>query len=214
MSMDDISLSEAFGQFYLQEGLNVRVPHIFCDCDGVLADFHKTFGELYGLKGDSEVNNFLNAPDGWKRVEETHPDIFAKCAVLPDAHFLINSLVKLRDHGHIRLSILTALPNEWLTGPRLKYGVSASEDKKRWIARNFSGLSTKDVITCARKDKPAYGVADKLAHGIPPVLIDDYKKNTVEWIAQTRGYAIQHKDARSTLAQLGVHLKGLAIENG
>ncbi len=205
-----ITLSEA--NTLLTENVT-NVPKVFLDCDGVLADFHTTFMELFGLKAHHEVNEYLAVPGAWETVGQEHPDLFNKLAVLPDAPQLVNTLVRLRDNGVIRLNMLTALPGDWLTGPGRKYGVNAANDKRHWVTRNFRGIPAADIIVCARKDKPAYGIADKLISNQKPVLIDDFKRNTVEWIAQTRGYAIQHTSARSSLTQLGVFLKGLEIDN-
>jgi len=204
-------MSVTLSQAALLTEANTRLPKIWCDVDGVLADFHGTFREIYNLNSDNQVNVFLEKPNAWDVVAKKTPNIFALCTPLPDAKRLMTALVNLRDHGHIRLGILTALPWPWLKGDHIQTGKNASRDKKEWIVKNFNGLTTADVVTCARSEKPDYGIADNVMTGLKSVLIDDYKKNVVEWIAQTRGYAIQHKTAESTLSQLTVHLKGLAI---
>ncbi len=203
-----ISISTAL---QLNEQDTAAIPKVWCDMDGVVADFHATFQEAYELSSENQVNLYLEKPNAWHIVAEKTPDIFAKARPLPDAEVLVSGLKHLRDSGHIRLNFLTALPGPWMIGSYARYGEAASRHKKEWIVRHFSGFKPSDVVTCERREKPSFGVADKLLTDTPQILLDDYKKNTVEWIAQTRGFAIQHKSAASTLSQLGVYLKGLAI---
>jgi len=203
-----ISLLEATDQLKVAPTILTTVPTVFCDCDGVLADFYGSCKKILNKTNDSDVENVLNRAGGWDGVREKHPNLFGQLDVLPDAQELVDALVSLRNHQLIRLMVLTALPDSWLESDIKE---SAIQDKKIWVNKHFPAIAENDVIVCYRRDKAVYGMADKIINHAKPILIDDYNKNVTEWVARTRGYAIQHTDAKSSIAQLKIYLTGLRI---
>ena len=205
----NISLSEAELSLQLNETNIVNtIPTVFCDCDGVLADFNGMCRTMFNKRTNEEVEDYLNNPATWPELARTHQKLFRMLQPLEDARDLVDELVSLRNNQLIRLKVLTALPNSWMDSDIKE---SAIADKKQWVNKNFPAIEESDVIVCRRSEKAAYGMADKLVNRVAPILIDDYSKNLTEWVAHTRGYAIEHTNAKSSLNQLKIHIKGSLI---
>jgi len=171
-----------------------RVRNVYCDMDGVLADFIGGFGRAYRLSGAAAVEKFLSVPHAWDEVNEKHPDIFAQLEPLPDAATLMRTLKQLERDKRINLFILTAVPTEMLHS-------RAILDKKDWMYRHFQ-IDPRKVFVGTRKDKSTYALIDKMEGRPPSVLIDDFKKNIQEWETRGSGKGIQHFTTARTLPQL------------
>lgn len=195
-----LSLSDLSRGLALNEGFDDSspIPHVFCDMDEVLCDFYGTCMKIYGVTTPKEVGKKLDEPNAWDNPELFR--VFSQLAPLPDAKTLMSELVKLRDAKKIRLSILTAIPAPWTRVQRQALGTQARADKKNWIARYFPAV--KNVITCHRQEKAYYGLADHVATGIQPILIDDNKSNCQEWGTIAHGIAIMHTSAATSIREL------------
>ena len=201
-----VTLSQLSRKLSLLEQANTGAPHVFVDCDEVLADFLGTVVSKFNLKDEHAVKKFLAPPNGWDAVTKALPNIFELLKPMPDAHVLVAGLTKLRDQGDIKLSVLTALPKPWMTPGQKHLGDAARNHKKQWITKYFPSIGASSVITCQRSDKAFFGLAELVATGIPPILIDDNKSNIKDWKASTRSFAILHTSAADSLKQLHAYL--------
>ena len=149
-------------------------PQIYCDMDGVLADFHKYTMSLVG-------DNFNNKD--WPDMPQ---DIFLRLPPMPDAHTLWNFI---KPYEPI---ILTAKPKDEFRMP------SASADKMKWMQQQF-GHPQDRVNVVFRNEKQLFAIdrQDKR----PNLLIDDHRKNILEFNS-AGGIGVLHTSANSTIRQL------------
>ncbi len=124
---------------------------IFCDLDGVLADFEQGVKNKFKKSSDQ-----LNPPLMWGVINKSK-SFFETLPWMPRGKELWNSI---KDHNPI---ILTGVPKGSKTG---------AEQKRKWCADNL-GQHIK-VITCATKDKPNYCLQKS-------ILIDDRTDNLNAW---------------------------------
>lgn len=187
----------------LVEAFAAEMPHVFCDMDGVVADF---YGGLYAQLGirRSEVEEFLTRENGWSVIEEDAPHLFRDLPELPDARKLMQGLVELRDNGQIQLSMLTAIPNEWYANLGMKR--SSTLDKIAWVRRHFPAVPADHVLVVRRDQKERYARAQRAAGRPPAILIDDFRKNIREWEAAS-GWGILHTSASTSLRTLIDYLR-------
>lgn len=132
--------------------LNSNNPIIFCDLDGVLADFDKGVEKICNNKP-----NNLNASNMWAKINIT-TGFFENLEWMPDAKQLWE---KIKQYKPI---ILTGVPNE---------NKKIEEQKKRWCEREL-GADIR-VITCKTEDKPKYCISGS-------ILIDDRTIIQNAWI--------------------------------
>lgn len=167
---------------------------IFCDLDGVLADFksemsNKVFKDTKDeLGGDGEYSDVRFASDPkfrshmWKAVslyQKKHgPVVWRDLELLPDAHELWNFLKK---HN---AQILTATGDD-------KY--QAAQQKREWVTKHFGSAVRISVVKAA----PLKMQFAKPNH----ILIDDQLRALDPWIA-AGGIGIHHTSAAKTIAEL------------
>ncbi len=145
---------------------------IYCDLDGVLADFNGAFKELTGHDPDDVSKKEL-----WTTVLDT-PNYWLNLHLMPDAEKLIRFLNK---HP---FTILTGIP---------KLGHSkATSEKRQWVTK-YLGADV-PVICCYSADK-------KHLCQTNDILIDDFERNIQEW-QSVGGTAIHHISVTDTLNQL------------
>lgn len=145
---------------------------IYCDLDGVLADFSKSFLNLTG-KLPSEVER----PELWKIIEET-PSYWLNLEKMPDAAQLMRYL------NHFHYQILTGLPAQGYQ--------KAKAEKKKWVATHIH--PNIKIICCLSKNKGRYCQRGD-------ILIDDYPANIHRW-KKAGGIGILHTTAKDTIRQL------------
>jgi 5'(3')-deoxyribonucleotidase len=191
----DILFPSLLGESPFPDG---KIPHVFCDVDGVLANFYEGMQRDFGV-APAQVNNFLVNKNGWAIIAKKKPHLFATLPLLPDAKGLIAGLVKLRDKKQIKLSILTAIPDEWYRDPVMRK--VSTQDKINWITRFFQNVPAKNVLVVRREDKQKYAKAQRAIGSPAPVLIDDFPKNIREW-EMAGGLGIHHTSSMSSLHQL------------
>jgi len=151
-------------------------PHIFLDCDGVLADFDVYAEPLFGMPSRLAEEK-LGSDEFWRILRE-HPDFYFRLPMMPDAHELIAAV------AHLKPTILTGCPN----------GGWAEPQKRAWAAKHLPGLH---VITCKARDK-------RLHMKPSDVLIDDTLKYRHLW-EEAGGLFIHHTSAAASIAALREH---------
>jgi hypothetical protein len=150
-NIDDgtIHLREVLSQ-RLEEGFNNKYV-IFCDLDGVLADFEQ------GVKNKFHKNiDEINIGMMWGVINKSHT-FFETLPWMPKGRELWD---RIQQYNPI---ILTGVPRNSITG---------AEQKIRWCHREL-GPHIK-VITCASKDKHKFCIANS-------ILIDDRTDNLNSW---------------------------------
>ncbi len=145
---------------------------IYCDLDGVLADFNQTFKDLTG-----KYPNEVSRHDLWK-VVSTIPNYWAILNVMPD--------------GKELMSFLSKYPYQILTGLPMNGYNKAEIEKCQWVRKNVS--RDIKIICCLSRDKSLYCKAGD-------ILIDDYAPNIHRW-EKAGGIGILHQNAADTIAKL------------
>ena len=184
--------------FPLLETPTTSVPHVFCDMDGVVANFYGGMQREFGVPQE-RVNDFLVNKNGWAIITKENPHLFATLPILFGARELISGLTALRDGGRIQLSMLTAIPTEWYVDPVMRK--ISTQDKIQWITRHFQKIPAKNVLVVRREDKQHYAKAQRAIGHPAPILIDDFLKNIREW-EMAGGVGIHHTSAHDSLQQL------------
>lgn len=157
------------------------MPHLFLDCDGVLADFDKLAREIFG-ECPTEWEAKHGSGPFWKTIKnyrhpKTNHGFFRSLDLMPDAQRLWDGV------KHVKPSILTGCP----------FGKWAEPQKEDWKDEKF-GRRVR-MITCMARDK--------IKHIEKPgdVLVDDKTKFQPIWEAGG-GIFVHHRSAEETLAQL------------
>ena len=97
-------------------------PHLFLDCDGVLADFDLGAKLLLGASPrDFEARH--GRGEFWRRLARA-PNFYGDLEEMPDAQELFSAV------RHLNPTILTGLP----------LGKWAAPQKERWAAAHFPGV--------------------------------------------------------------------------
>jgi hypothetical protein len=152
-----------------------RKPHIFLDCDGVLANFDTYTIPLFAMDlPPREVEAQIGSEEFWQVLRE-HPDFYFRLPLMPDAPELFAAL------AHLKPTILTGCPP----------GGWAEPQKLAWAAHHFPGTP---MITCVARDK-------RLHMQPGDVLIDDTAKYRHLW-EESGGIFIHHSSAAATLDAL------------
>ena len=151
-------------------------PKIYCDMDGVLADFVKGVADMIGGKFND------------KRWPELPLDFFHRLEPMPDAKKLWGFI------GKYDPFILTAAPSS----KRGEISLQAAEDKIKWMKRWF-GVSSNQMYPVMRKDKSKFAMDGR--DGRPNLLIDDHLGNIQEF-RNARGIGVHHISASNTIKQL------------
>ena len=150
-----------------------RQPHLFLDCDGVLADFDAGVRDLLGM----DANRF-EAKHGrgefWKRLAR-HGNFYGDLEEMADAQVLFQAV------KHLKPTILTGLP----------LGKWAAPQKERWAAKHFPGVPI--ITTMARQKHLHMEKGD--------VLVDDRENHRHLW-ENADGIFVHHKSAEDSLRQL------------
>ena len=151
-------------------------PQIYCDMDGVLADFEKGVKNMIGGK-------FSDA-----RWAELPDDFFLQLEPMKDAQKLWDFI------GKYDPLILTAVPRS-SRGP---IAARATEDKTRFMKRWF-GVSPNRMYPVMRADKMRFAKDGR--DGRPNLLIDDHSKNIAQF-KSAGGIGVHHTSAANSIKQL------------
>lgn len=146
---------------------------LFCDLDGVLADFEQGVFDLFQTqKRPSEIPPSLL----WSKINKSNTFF----ETLPWTQRGKELWEQIRQYDPI---ILTGVP------PGNK---SAASQKRAWVQRELG--ADVHVITCLSKDKPKFC----LMHSI---LIDDQDKNEIEWKIKGGKFLLYHEDKLEEIIQ-------------
>ena len=150
---------------------------LFCDLDGVLADFDRGFRARVGREpGEYEAE--VGAEAFWARIAAEFR-FFADLPLMPDAMKLWNTI------SYVNPTILTGAP---LSIP------TARDEKIGWVARYFGlGAASRTIVTTAAMKSERCKPGD--------VLIDDRTKHREKWEARG-GIWIVHRSAEETIDEL------------
>jgi hypothetical protein len=156
--------------------LEFDTPQIYCDMDGVLADFEKGVADMIGGKFND------------KRWSELPDDFFYRLEPMSDAKKLWGFI------GKYEPMILTAAPS----AKRGSISLRAAQDKTKWMKRWF-GVSADRMYPVMRKNKANFAMDGR--DGRPNLLIDDHLGNIQEF-KKARGLGVHHISASNSISQL------------
>lgn len=148
-------------------------PHLFLDCDGVLADFDSGVKAILGMS-PAAFQKQHGSREFWRRLASAR-NFYGKLSEMPDAQRLLQAV------EHLKPTILTGLP----------LGNWAAPQKERWVAEHFPHIPI--ITTMARRKHEHMEPGD--------VLVDDRENHRHLW-ENAGGVFILHKDAEDTLRQL------------
>jgi 5'(3')-deoxyribonucleotidase len=150
-----------------------RLPRLFLDADGVLANFDQGVRKLLGMKPKEFIARHGRGTF-WKRLAKAE-NFYGALPEMPDARPLFDAV------KHLEPTILTGLP----------IGAWAAPQKVEWAAEHFPGVP---IITCMARDKHK--------HMHPgDVLVDDREKHREAYEAAGVVF-VHHKSAEDSLKQL------------
>jgi hypothetical protein len=151
-------------------------PNIYCDMDGVIADFVAFTTKELGRP-------FKDAY--WTDLPE---NMFYLLPPMPDSTQLWGFI------GKYNPNILTAIPRSG-RGP---ISERAADDKKKWVKKHFK-VSENRVYAVSRVDKSKFAIDGR--DGRPNLLIDDHLKN-IDAFKKAGGLGVHHVSARNTIMEL------------
>lgn len=162
--------------------LAVPTTTVYCDLDGVLADYVRAMESATGIPFEKEQRRHPEE----KRALRTS-EFWASIPMLPDAPVLLSWLQK----NHPNYQILSACPKDPGDFARAKSG------KMAWIKKHLKIQNPNRVLFVQRSEKKDYAVGGSG----PCILIDDYPKNIAEWVS-AGGIGIRHTSARDSVKKL------------
>ena len=151
----------------------VRQPHLFLDCDGVLANFDAGAKQLLGMS-PAAFESRHGRGEFWKRLAR-HGNFYGDLKQMPDAQVLFEAV------KHLEPTILTGLP----------LGTWAAPQKERWAAEHFPGVPI--ITTMARKKHLHMERGD--------VLVDDRDTQRKLW-DDAGAICLHHTAAKDSIRQL------------
>lgn len=148
---------------------------IFVDMDGVLTDFDKKAGELFGTPRD-KAQEYLkdHSKLSWFKINNAGKNFWSEMDWMPDGKQLWESITIYRP------TLLSSPSNH----------PSSRDGKKKWVENKLG-----DVPLILAEDKGKYAEEED------DILIDDREKNISEW-KKAGGIGILHKNTRDTLDEL------------
>ncbi len=158
-------------------------PHLFLDCDGVLADFDAGAKRLLGMS-PAAFEERHGKGEFWRRLARAR-NFYGELEQMPDAEVLFQAV------KHLKPTILTGLP----------LGKWAAPQKERWAEEHFPGVPI--ITTMASK---------KHLHMEPgDVLVDDRENHRHLW-EEAGGIFVHHKNARDTIRQLAAIYPSVKVD--
>lgn len=154
------------------------------DMDGVLADFNGKMKELTG----KVFEEYGVSSEAWTALRHYKENIYMDLNVLEGADKLVKTVLEIADEEGYLVSILTGIPKRNVI-PK------AEEHKRNWIKQHFPELYERFKLGPHSEDKWKHCFSNN------DILIDDYWKNTQQWIG-VGGYAILYRNVDQGLEEL------------
>jgi hypothetical protein len=167
-------------------------PQIYCDMDGVLANFVTAAERFFevDIRGHSDATfkKLWDSPQGSARLAKEWPTFWMDLPMLPHAQQLWSVI------GPLHSSILTAAPSNW---------PSAGTGKLIWCKRHLHNFrpSMNKFHAVRRSEKRRFA---KQRDGTANILIDDFAKNINEW-QQAGGVGVVYQDGDIAHVKKVVH---------
>jgi len=158
------------------------LPKLYCDMDGVLADFKKGAEKATGVPISKWMSS-LTKKEKWNPIRNDK-SFWESLPWMPDGKTLWNYIKKHKP------DILSAYVKRDID-PNCIPG------KSKWCRRNL-GIGGTRVNLVLRSQKQNYA---QTGHRSPAVLVDDYKPN-IEAFTRRGGIGIYHTSASSSIRQL------------
>jgi 5'(3')-deoxyribonucleotidase len=147
---------------------------IYCDMDGVLADFEKGYAELTNTK---PAKSFNGKQEFWKPISDAGASFWANLDWMSDGQQLWNHIKKYKPY------ILSA--------PSMEQSSRIGKDD--WVKTHMPGEYRK-LLLYPRAQKVLFAAEDK-------ILIDDMEQTIREW-KNAGGIGILHTSAANTIKEL------------
>lgn len=163
----------------------VKVRTVYCDMDGVLADFSGHFHTLFGMDADN-----MEDPQLWNLIDEYGKfKFFLELPWMPGSE----QMWKYITNNFMHVKILSAL------GKSDSIDKQTTKGKRAWLSKHIPGLRDQDIILVENKHK-------KRHYSKPgDIIIDDRPVVIQEW-NHKGGIGILHKNAQDTIKILEKHL--------
>ena len=145
---------------------------LFCDMDGVLADFDQHHKNVFGYRSSTALDNVL-----WGKVRKV-------------PHFYLH-IPPMKDMKELWEAISPKNPIVLTGVPRIK---EAASDKHAWGHTHLIPPAQR-IITCPSKEKYLHMIDPG------DILIDDWEKHKEAWVI-AGGLWITHTSAKDTIKQL------------
>lgn len=129
----------------------IKVPKLYVDMDGVLADFDSHYAATFGVRPDKVADNV-----DWKAVRGVK-NFYRDIPPTWDMWVLWEYIERYRP------TVLTGIP---------KSVAEAADNKRSWVAKNLG--PEVPVITCLSREKSAHAERGD-------ILIDDWDKYRALW---------------------------------
>lgn len=156
-------------------------PIIYCDMDGVLADFKKAAIKTTGMS----INRWMNistSKEKWSKINK-NKNFWYDMPWMQGGKQLWSYISKFEPH------ILSAYVEE-------SYDPNCIPGKTAWLRKNTGLINSQKINLVRRKEKKLFA-----KRGNPAILIDDYEKNIREF-TQAGGVGIHHTNTSKTISQL------------
>jgi hypothetical protein len=161
------------------------LPKIYCDMDGVLADFKVGAIKATGMS----INKWMSIPSSkkkWQPIIDT-PNFWADLPWMPDGKRLWSYIEQYNPH------ILSAYVEQ-------TFDPNCIPGKRAWLRKNVGLTQSSRINLVKRKEKRLFAKRGN-KRGEPALLIDDYIKNVQDFI-DSGGLGIHHTSTSNTISQL------------
>ena len=152
---------------------------IYCDMDGVLADFKTAAVKVNGMS----INKWMNIPSSqqkWERIKN-NSTFWHNLPWMPGGQALWRYISKFDPH------ILSAYVEE-------SYDPNCIPGKRAWLRKKARITDNNKINLVRRKEKKNFAKKDA-------ILIDDYQKNVDEF-KRAGGVGIHHTSYFKTISEL------------
>ena len=156
-------------------------PIIYCDMDGVLADFKTAAVKTTGMS----INRWMNIPSSkqkWSLILQ-NKNFWYDLPWMQGGKQLWSYISKHDPH------ILSAYVEE-------NFDPNCIPGKKAWLRKNVNMVNPQKVNLVKRREKKLFA-----KRGKPAILIDDYEKNIRDF-NMSGGIGIHHTSTSKTIQQL------------